>query len=321
MTTETEKLQKVLARTGLGSRRALEQWIIDGRIRINGRVATLGDRVSAKDSLMVDGEPLFISARQQMIECLIYHKPEGQVCTRSDTQNRPTVFDNLPSIEGGRWISIGRLDLNTSGLLLFTNNGDLANRLMHPSTGVVRRYLVRIRGRLSRDTIHLITKTGVKLDGEMASFDSVQPQESSEKGTNNWVEVSIKEGRYREVRRIFETVGHPVSRLKRIAYGTVKLSRQLRQGRCEKMAPMQLERLLTSYDLDAFVTDMRGTDTDRQTQRKITRPMGRAAVKAKQAQTTRRSSKNSGPWKSHESSDKKVSGKTAKRKQSGRKSR
>lgn len=254
--TDSDKLQKVLANNGLGSRRAMEVWITEGRVMVNGKAATIGDRVTQKDTIVVDGSPLARN-QQQRLQCLMYHKPEGQICSRKDNAGRPTVFDGLPELDEGRWISIGRLDINTSGLLLFTNNGDIANKLMHPSTGVIRRYMARVRGELSFEQIKLITKKGVMLDDKPAKFEEVKVMERLQPGANHWIEVSIKEGRYREVRRILETVGHPVSRLKRIAYGTVKLSPRLRQGKTELMAPMQLEKLLESYALESFVPQVR----------------------------------------------------------------
>lgn len=290
--TDTEKLQKVLARAGVGSRRAMEQWIEQGRIRVNGRLAKLGDRVSRSDSILVDGQPM-PSADRLVTKCLIYHKPEGEICSRADQQDRPTVFANLPPLTQGRWVAVGRLDLNTSGLLLFTNDGDLANRLMHPSTGVVRRYMARVRGRPSEQTIAKITRQGVMLDGKSASFDEVKLSEHAETGSNCWIEVTIREGRYREVRRILEAVGHPVSRLKRIAYGTVKLPHSLRQGRFEKMAPLQLEKLMAAYGLEDLLVLPGGaarsakTNAIRRASRR-SKPGGQAAKQAPRRRNKRR---------------------------------
>lgn len=254
---ESDKLQKVLANHGLGSRRAMEVWISESRVKVNGRIAKLGDRVTQQDKIVVDGSPLARSLEQQRLQCLVYHKPEGLICSRKDNQGRPTVFEALPELDAGRWISVGRLDINTSGLLLFTNDGELANKLMHPSTGLTRRYMARIRGELSAEQILLITKKGVLLDDKLAKFEEVKVMDRLEPGANNWIEVSIKEGRYREVRRILEAVNHPVSRLKRTQYGTVKLSPRLRKGQTELMAPMQLEKLLTSHGLDELVPQVR----------------------------------------------------------------
>jgi len=249
----TEKLQKVLAAAGLASRRASEQWISDGRVSVNGKPAKLGDRVGHQDKIIVDGKPVKRADHNTMIQCLIYHKPEGEICAVTDPKGRPTVFENLPPLEEGRWISVGRLDFNTSGLLLFTNNGDLANKLMHPSTNLTRRYMARIRGDLDEKDVETITRKGVKLDGKTARFEQVQVMDRITPGANNWIEVSIKEGRYREVRRILEAVEHPVSRLKRIQYGTVKLTTSLKVGKFESMAPLQLEKLLLNHNLEEFM--------------------------------------------------------------------
>ena len=246
----SEKLQKLLAHAGYGSRREIETWISAGRITINGKRAKLGDRGTAQDRILLDGKPVGIeSRRHEPIKALIYHKPEGQICSRSDPQGRPTVFDHLPAIPGGRWVSVGRLDINTSGLLLFTNDGDLANKLMHPSADLEREYLARIRGRASAESIARLTGAGVEIDGKMARFERVVPADMAEQGTNHWYRVVIKEGRYREVRRLWDAEGHTVSRLKRIRYGTVKLTRELRQGQFLRMAPKQLEKLIASAGL------------------------------------------------------------------------
>jgi 23S rRNA pseudouridine2605 synthase len=248
----SDKLQKLLAHAGLGSRREIETWISDGRITVNGKRAKLGDRAISQDRILVDGNLIHLAkVADQAIRALIYHKPEGEICTRKDPQGRPTIFENLPSIPGGRWVSVGRLDLNTSGLIILTNNGDLANRLMHPSTGVEREYLVRIRGQASDATIEKLTRTGVDIDGQKAKFESVTIGDLAQEGTNHWYRVIIREGRYREVRKMWDSVGHTVSRLKRIRYGTVKLTRDLKRGQNVKMAPKQLERLVTSAGLDA----------------------------------------------------------------------
>jgi len=253
----SEKLQKVLAAQGLGSRRGMEQWITEGRVRVNGKMAKLGDRVSHQDSIAVDGQPLARSDQFEKIKFLQYNKPEGEICSRDDPLGRPTIFDNLPDIETGRWLSIGRLDLNTSGLLLFTNNGEVANKLMHPSTGLVRRYMARVRGKLTDDELKLIVGKGVEIDGKPAKFHDVVVVEKETGGANHWLEVGIEEGRNREVRKIFETLGHPVSRLKRIAYGTVGLMPNLRKGHSKEMAPLQIEKLLKEYGMDEYVEKVR----------------------------------------------------------------
>ncbi|MCL4167535.1 UNVERIFIED_CONTAM: hypothetical protein GTU68_066539, partial [Idotea baltica] len=236
------------------SRREIEKWISLGRISLNGKRAKLGDRANLNDRLLLDGELVRLtSQRHEQIKALIYHKPEGEICTRKDPKGRPTIFDNLPDIANGRWVSVGRLDINTSGLILLTNNGELANKLMHPSTGVEREYLVRIRGKATEETINSLTKEGVTIDGKIAHFESVVNADLAEEGTNHWYRVVIKEGRYREVRRMWDEVGHTVSRLKRIRYGTVKLTRNIKLGQHAKMAPKQIEKLVNAVDLgEAF---------------------------------------------------------------------
>jgi 23S rRNA pseudouridine2605 synthase len=253
-----DKLQKLLAHAGLGSRREIETWITDGRVTVNGKRAKLGDRASAADRILVDGNIMSLSdVDGEQIKALIYHKPEGEICTRKDPKGRPTIFENLPAIPGGRWVSVGRLDINTSGLILLTNNGELANKLMHPSTGVEREYLVRIRGAASEETIAKLTKEGVDIDGKPAKFERILASDMADEGTNHWYKVVIKEGRYREVRRMWDEVGHTVSRLKRIRYGTIKLTREIKRGQCAKIAPMQLEKLIASLGIeDEFATQL-----------------------------------------------------------------
>ena len=255
--TETEKLQKVLAAQGLGSRRSMEQWIADGRVFVNGLKAGLGDRVSLRDKITVDGAVIYRTEHNEGIKLLQYNKPEGRICSRDDPKGRPSVFENLPKLQSGRWLSVGRLDLNTSGLLLFTNNGELANKLMHPSTGVLRRYMARIRGKLTDAELKQIVGKGVELDGKTAKFHDVVVVEREDTGTNHWVEVGIEEGRNREVRRIFEALGHSVSRLKRISYGDVTLMPNVRLGHAKEMAPLQIEKMLKHLGLDEFVSRVR----------------------------------------------------------------
>ncbi len=246
----SDKLQKLLAHAGLGSRRELETWIEAGRVTVNGKRAKLGDRADPQDRILVDGKPVRLTSEaRETITAILYHKPEGEICTRKDPKGRPTMFDNLPAIANGRWVSVGRLDINTSGLILLTNNGQLANKLMHPSTGLEREYLVRVRGRVSPSDIQTLTRDGVELDGKSARFDRILAADMAEEGTNHWYRVVIREGRYREVRRLWEAVGHTVSRLKRIRYGTVSLPRSIKQGHHAKLAPKQLERLVISAGL------------------------------------------------------------------------
>ncbi len=221
----TERLQKLLAGAGHGSRRGIEEWIRAGRVTINDRVAVLGDRASNTDRVCLDGRPLDLGGQRETVEVLLYHKPLGEVTTRSDPEGRPTVFDHLPRPASGRWIVVGRLDVNTSGLLLFTNDGELAHRLMHPSSEIPREYLVRLRGTPSPGALERL-RQGVELEDGPARFDSLQLQSSE--ASHEWYRASLHEGRNREVRRLFEHVGCEVSRLTRIRYGNVELPRDLR---------------------------------------------------------------------------------------------
>jgi 23S rRNA pseudouridine2605 synthase len=235
-----ERLQKVLARAGFGSRREIETWISDGRILINGKPATLGDRIGKRDRISIDGKPVRL-ADTPPTRVLIYNKPEGQVCSRHDPEGRDTVFRHLPRIKNARWISVGRLDINTTGLLLFTTDGQLANRLMHPSSEVEREYAVRIHGPVSPKTLQAL-REGVQLDDGMARFESIQPRQPGE--DNKWFNVIVREGRYREVRRLWESQGLTVTRLVRLRFGPVSLPRGLKKGGCRELEGKQLDRLL-----------------------------------------------------------------------------
>lgn len=222
----SEKLQKVLARAGLASRRAIETWISAGRITINGKVAKLGDRVEPNDTIQVDHKTIQQPDHTES-QLLIYHKPEGEICTRSDPQGRPTVFEHLPPLSSGRWINIGRLDLNTSGLLLLTTDGELAHQLMHPSFALEREYLVRVLGKVNADILERL-KTGVKLEDGLARFESIATHSGA--GANRWYRVIVTEGKNRLVRRLWESQGLQVSRLMRIRYGNITLPRTLKPG-------------------------------------------------------------------------------------------
>jgi len=242
-----EKLQKVLARAGLGSRRELEGWIREGRIRVNGKAATIGDRVGPDDRITVDGRPL---ARQRQSaprrRVIAYHKPLGEVCTRDDPEGRPTVFEHLPGLRSGRWVSIGRLDINTAGLLLFTNDGELANRLMHPSHEIEREYAVRVLGEVDADILERL-RTGVALEDGTAHFERIQ--DAGGQGANHWYHVVLREGRNREVRRLWESQGVVVSRLLRVRYGPIGLSRRVRPGKWEELAAADVDALLAAVGM------------------------------------------------------------------------
>ncbi|TVQ90472.1 MAG: rRNA pseudouridine synthase [Chromatiaceae bacterium] len=237
-----ERLQKVLAEAGLGSRRALEDWIRAGRVRVNGRLAQLGDRVGPRDRIQVDGRALDRRAsRHPRLRVLAYHKPEGEVVTRRDPEGRPTIFRHLPGIRDGRWITIGRLDINTAGLLLVTNHGELANRLMHPSRQVERLYAVRIHGPVPPTALAQLL-AGVELDDGPARFEQIL--EAGGSASNRWFHVLLREGRNREVRRLWEAVGCAVSRLKRVQFGSVVLGARPLPGQWRELTPDELTGLL-----------------------------------------------------------------------------
>lgn len=273
-----EKLQKVLARLGLGSRRTLEQWIKEGRISINGQVAHLGARVEARDSISVDGRPVKREELEQDIRrVLIYNKPEGEVCTRKDPEGRPTVFDRLPRPKAGRWINIGRLDINTSGLLLFTTDGELANRMMHPSFEMDREYAVRVRGEVTDEMIETL-KEGVMLEDGKANFTDIQRAPGGE-GFNRWFHCVVMEGRNREVRRLWESQGVVVSRLKRVRFGPVFLTSEIKQGRWRELTQAELNILSAEVGLEAVqLPEVSVKDKARQErqERKVSRPVHRA---------------------------------------------
>jgi 23S rRNA pseudouridine2605 synthase len=226
---QAERLQKLLAAAGLGSRREIETWIAAGRLKVNGVVARLGDRAAPGDLVELDGKPLTLKAAGAQPRVLLYHKPDGEMVTRSDPEGRPTVFQRLPAIPGGKWVAVGRLDINTAGLLLLTDSGELANRLMHPRYEVEREYAVRVLGELRPDERAQLL-AGVTLEDGTARFDKLAPSGSAE-GANRWYRVVLREGRNREVRRLFEALGRKVSRLLRVRYGPIELPRDLKPGR------------------------------------------------------------------------------------------
>jgi 23S rRNA pseudouridine2605 synthase len=225
---QAERLQKLLAAAGHGSRRQIEAWIAAGRVSLNGAPARLGDRARPGDQIAFDGKPLALKPAGARPRVLLYHKPDGEMVTRSDPGGRPTVFARLPPIPGGKWVAVGRLDINTAGLLLVTDSGELANRLMHPRYEVEREYAVRVLGAL-RPEERARLLSGVDLEDGTARFDRLDPT-GAEEGANRWYRVVLREGRNREVRRLFEAVGRKVSRLLRVRYGPVELPRDLRPG-------------------------------------------------------------------------------------------
>jgi len=226
----SERLQKLLAAAGHGSRRQIEQWIREGRLTVGDHVATLGERAEAGADIRLDGAPLRLAAMESVRrEVLLYHKPEGEMTTRSDPQGRPTVFERLPAPRQGRWVVIGRLDVNTTGLLLFTNDGALAHRLMHPGSEVEREYLVRVRGSPPPQVLEQL-RVGVVLEDGPARFDAIEPVPGHDGAGHCWFRVVLHEGRNREVRRLWQAAGFEVSRLSRLRYGPVQLPRDLRPG-------------------------------------------------------------------------------------------
>ena len=246
-----EKLQKFLANRGYGSRRQIEQWISDGRVRLNNSVAKIGDRVSINDSIFLDNKKV---RSRELVEThiIVYNKPEGLVSTTKDTRGRPLVFDNLPPLKRGKWISVGRLDINTSGLMLFTTNGELANRLMHPKYSIDRKYLVRVYGKVEKKNIEALKK-GILIGDEYSRFKSIEFKNEVLKDQvrlNNWFQVTLGSGKNREVRSLWESQGFEVSRLKRISYGPVILPSFVRPGNYSYLSEKEGAQLANLVNLN-----------------------------------------------------------------------
>ena len=272
-----EKLQKVLARAGIGSRREMERWIEEGRIVVDGKTATLGDRVDDKARIAVDGRTLEPVPAVQT-RCILYHKPTGEVCSRKDPEGRRTVFERLPKLKSGRWISIGRLDFNTSGLLLFTTDGDLANALMHPSSNIEREYMVRVMGNVDMDMLHRMVE-GVMLEDGIARFTDIT--DAGGEGINHWFYVVLMEGRNREVRRLWESQGLTVSRLKRVRYGEVFIPSKVKQGQWVELQNAEVKSLYRMANLP--MKELRkGTMKEREVMdRQFGKRQGRGVAKKK----------------------------------------
>jgi 23S rRNA pseudouridine2605 synthase len=230
---------------GLGSRRDMEQWIADGRIQVNGRPAHVGQRVSPQDRVKVNGRLLRLRFEDEAPRVLLYNKPTGQIVSMDDPEGRPTVFDNLPRIKGGRWIAVGRLDFNTGGLLILTTSGELAARLMHPRYEIEREYAVRTTGQLTQEQFEQL-HNGIELDDGVARFDQVTDEGG--RGLNHWYRVVLREGRNREVRRIFEALDLTVSRLIRVRFGPIELSPRLKRGMSRELSPAEVRQLLAALE-------------------------------------------------------------------------
>lgn len=259
----SEKLQKVLARAGHGSRREIEAKIAAGRVSIDGKLATLGDRIENDKALKIriDGHLVSIAeSASEVCRVLAYYKPEGELCTRSDPDGRPTVFDRLPRLRGSRWIAVGRLDINTCGLLLFTTDGELANRLMHPSREIEREYAVRVFGQVDDDKIRQLSK-GVQLEDGPAAFKTLRF--AGGEGINQWYNVTLTEGRNREVRRLWEAVGVQVSRLMRVRYGDITLPKGVPRGGWMEMDLTAVNYLRTLVGMDDETVTKLAVEKDR----------------------------------------------------------
>jgi 23S rRNA pseudouridine2605 synthase len=241
-----ERLQKFLARMGLGSRRQIEDWIRQGRITVNGAAVQLGSQVNGAEKIQIDGRPIEVRPFGQRRRVLAYYKPVGEMTSRHDPEGRPTIFEHLPPLRDSRWIAVGRLDLNTQGLLLLTNDGELANRLMHPSSQIEREYAVRVLGQVPPEMLKRL-REGVTLEDGLARFDDIR--EAGGEGANHWYHVILREGRHREVRRLWESQGVTVSRLTRVRYGPVTLRRGLHPGHWDELDEAQVAELLRAVDL------------------------------------------------------------------------
>ncbi len=244
---EPQRLQKVLALSGLGSRRDMEALIEAGRVTVNGVVATPGVSITGEDVVRIDHRPVRLQTAPQLPRVLLYHKQEGEIVSQDDPEKRASVFDKLPRIRGAKWVSVGRLDINTSGLMIFTTSGELANRLMHPRYEVEREYAVRVMGELTDEQM-LTLKNGIELEDGIANFDVIQ--DKGGEGANHWYQVILREGRNREVRRLFEAVHLMVSRLMRVRFGPVSLPSRLKRGQMLAMQDKEVRQLLEWAELD-----------------------------------------------------------------------
>jgi len=279
LTQGPERIQKLLARAGVGSRREVESWMESGRLLVNGQLPEPGQKVTVADRFELDGRLLDVAAAAEAVRrVLIYNKPEGEVTSRKDPEGRPTVFDRLPRIKDQRWIAIGRLDLNTTGLVLFTTDGELANRLMHPSSEIDREYAVRVFGEVDDAMIERL-REGVLLDDGMARFSDIAPAGGS--GINRWFHVTLMEGRNREVRRLWESQGVRVSRLKRVRYGPVFLPSRLTLGKWEELDQKSVDSLSRVVGLEPVAIPQKTPDEQAAHDRKRRKSPGKTPGKSK----------------------------------------
>ncbi|MGI2170456.1 23S rRNA pseudouridine(2605) synthase RluB [Shewanella sp. MF05960] len=273
----SEKLQKVLARAGHGSRREMEAWIAAGRVSVDGEIAGLGDRVEADAKIRIDGRAVSLKSADDIVcRVLAYHKPEGEICSRKDPEGRTTVFERLPKVRDARWVAVGRLDINTSGLLLFTCDGELANRLMHPSNEVEREYAVRTFGEVPEAAVQRL-RTGVTLEDGPAQFDSIKA--AGGEGINQWWHVTLREGRNREVRRLWESQEVQVSRLIRVRYGQVELPKTLPRGGWIELPIDQVNYLRQLAGLEPETRSLLGSDKHSVARSKVKSAKIRRAVR------------------------------------------